>query len=57
MDNGAYHALMQEELCISEPLSILKFSVDEVEFTSIQSNPMSITEAGQGLYFRLFLKI
>ena len=22
----------------------------------IQSNPMSITEAGQGLYFRLFLK-
>ena len=24
---------------------------------TIQSNPMSITEAGQGLYFRLFLKI
>ena len=22
----------------------------------IQSNPMSITEAGQGLYFRLFLE-
>jgi len=26
------------------------------DYNPIQSNPMSITEAGQGLYFRLFLK-
>ena len=31
MDHGAYHALVQEELCISDPLSVLKFSMDEVE--------------------------
>ena len=29
-----HHALVQEELCISDPLSVLKFSMDEVEFTS-----------------------
>ena len=36
MDHSAYHTLVQENLCtgISDHLSVLKFSVDEMEFTS-----------------------
>jgi len=34
MDRSAYHTLVQEDLCISDHLSVLKFSVDEMEFTS-----------------------
>ena len=36
--------------------AVVQHGVNRMFFFLIQSNPMSITEAGQGLYFRLFLK-
>ena len=45
---------------VTEWFSVVLYTVSTnmTEFwVVIQSNPMSITEAGQGLYFRLFLKI
>jgi len=49
--------MMDSSTRTTDELSATKVSLHVYDINPIQSNPMSITEAGQGLYFRLFLKI